>query len=721
MQSLPSFTTTSLTSPLLATPTNKSRQKSTTSATMPLANYYQLPKWTVDITNISAVSVLKPSSSSNKMKLAMLSSSQKQARCFCVRTFDGNCYIMKAQKQKDLERWLFVLTKMWKFAQAMKHQLMPQQPQHQQIIRQQQQIRVGTHTPPLQQTQYSSSFLTPHHRLQSQDSIPLSHMYQRPRHTSLTCPHLPLETGNAMNTTLPMVKPQVMSASSSSQASAPAPVTGHPPPKINKPSLAYEERYQHPTLSVEKMECIDAWRQSLDELMASDPQLGVTSPPPIESLPDDDMVSVISDMTSISHRKKPTSNNLRRRTSVTSSKASKRSSSRSSNNKLKAHHHPTPSLSLKKKRSNDVKNWIEPRKADPYTTTVTTSNPHVLPSPSPSPVKTIQTSSSPVKTIQTSPSPVQTMQISPSPAKTIQVSPSHIPPIDTYHVPYFQDCKTTTRSTSSASLDLKDDSPDDENQNKFNTTMLDRHAKYHSSTRAKQIQMVNGPSCPPPSQTLDKTTPSSSTDSSHRRKSYPPVQSQSPPVGRRSSGNDSTSMKQPQQHPPPSFLADSPLYSLAHVDQRKHQDEEEISLADLQRSLKRASLQQQQHQSMANVASPSSPVVPPLRHQSHAYAQHFQPYQHPYHSSSSVSVTAPAIPPMPYTMNNMPFLSSGGSHSGSDKDMTADFYRQQNRVWKKQMEQQQQQQQRPKSWMPSCEQKNVMQQRRSVHLDTVHW
>ncbi|ORZ08921.1 hypothetical protein BCR42DRAFT_124824 [Absidia repens] len=208
MQSLPSFTTTSLTSPLLATPTNKSRQKSTTSAAMPLANYYQLPKWTVDITNISAVSVLKPSSSSNKKKLTMLPS-QKQARCFCVRTFDGNCYIMKAQKQKDLERWLFVLTKMWKFAQAMKHQLTPQQPQHQQILRQQQQIRVGTHTPSFQQTQYSSSFLTPHHRLQSQDSIPLSHMYQRPRHTSLTCPHLPLETGNAMNTTLPMVKPQV--------------------------------------------------------------------------------------------------------------------------------------------------------------------------------------------------------------------------------------------------------------------------------------------------------------------------------------------------------------------------------------------------------------------------------------------------------------------------------------------------------------------------------
>lgn len=213
IHSLPSFTTTSLTSPLLATPKSKSRQHSTVSDSSPLAKYYQLPKWTVDISNISAVSVLKPSESngSKAMKLAMLSPSQKLARCFCIRTFDGNCYIMKAQKQKDLERWLFVLTKMWKFAQAMKHQLLSQQPQHQQIIRQQQQIRVGDHALPHHSRPHNhpSSFLTPQHRLLSQDSISVSRMYQRPHHTSLTCPHLPLETGNATDPLVPMVKPQV--------------------------------------------------------------------------------------------------------------------------------------------------------------------------------------------------------------------------------------------------------------------------------------------------------------------------------------------------------------------------------------------------------------------------------------------------------------------------------------------------------------------------------
>lgn len=226
--SLPSsFQATSLTSPLLATPKTKSRQQSTTSATTPLAKYYQLPKWTVDIANISAVSVLKPNNSStHKRKLAVVtsSSSQKQARCFCVRTFDGNCYIMKAHKQKDLERWLFVLTKMWKFAQTMKLQLLSQQPQNEQIIRQQQHQQQQQHSrqqqqqpfhgniqphhhPLLLQSPYHSSFVTTSStsRLQpqSQDSIPLSRMYQRPRHMSL-------EKGNIAEHSLPIVKSQVI-------------------------------------------------------------------------------------------------------------------------------------------------------------------------------------------------------------------------------------------------------------------------------------------------------------------------------------------------------------------------------------------------------------------------------------------------------------------------------------------------------------------------------
>lgn len=205
IHSLPSFTTTSLTSPLLATPMNKSRQHSTASDLSPLAKYYQLPKWTVDISNISAVSVLKPSKSSGSkaMKLAMLSPSHKLARCFCVRTFDGDCYIMKAQKQKDLERWLFVLTKMWKFAQAMKHQLLSQQPQHQQIIRQQQILGGGSNNT-IQQPFYLQ-FASQQQHVHSQDSVPLSQMYHhRPRHASLI-PPLSMETANVMDNSLPIV------------------------------------------------------------------------------------------------------------------------------------------------------------------------------------------------------------------------------------------------------------------------------------------------------------------------------------------------------------------------------------------------------------------------------------------------------------------------------------------------------------------------------------
>jgi hypothetical protein len=207
IHSLPSFTTTSLTSPLLATPKSKSRQHSTVSDSSPLAKYYQLPKWTVDISNISAVSVLKPSESngSKAMKLAMLSPSQKLARCFCIRTFDGNCYIMKAQKQKDLERWLFVLTKMWKFAQAMKHQLLSQQPQHQQIIRQQQTLGGSGSNNNIQHPFYLQLASQQQQHGQSQDSIPLSQMYHhRPRHASLI-PPLSMETVNVMDNSLPIV------------------------------------------------------------------------------------------------------------------------------------------------------------------------------------------------------------------------------------------------------------------------------------------------------------------------------------------------------------------------------------------------------------------------------------------------------------------------------------------------------------------------------------
>lgn len=91
----------SVTSPLLATPAKNSRVK----ADAHTAGYYQLPKWTVNVADIAAISVLK-----NTKKRPFLN---QKSHCFCIRTHDDRCYVLKAQKEKDLERWLFILTKMW--------------------------------------------------------------------------------------------------------------------------------------------------------------------------------------------------------------------------------------------------------------------------------------------------------------------------------------------------------------------------------------------------------------------------------------------------------------------------------------------------------------------------------------------------------------------------------------------------------------------------------
>jgi hypothetical protein len=330
-----------------------------------------------------------------------------------------------------------------------------------------------------------------------------------------------------------------------------------------KPPSIYEKQYHHPMLSVEKSECIDAWRQSLCELMSVDPHLQVSTPPPIESIPDDDQISVISDMTSISHRK-PT---LRRRVSIASS-TSKRSSR---SVKVKPRDASAPQK-LKKKRSNDVKNWIEPRKTDPLGAQ----------------------------------------------------APAVAAP---YPVGYFHDGKPA--ATTSLDNDEGDKVARDPTARIQEPTPI---AKYHGSTRAKQIHIID------PHDTLSANLFSSSSS----------LMAKSPP------------------------LAVDP----------KSQDEEEISLADLQRSLKRASLHHH-----TNISSPS--LLSTVR-----YDQQHHPF---------ATLTAPAIPPY-HTNNTM---------APSSKDV----YRHQTR--KKSTDQQREQ--RRNSWVSSCDQQKVLQHRRSIPLDTLQW
>lgn len=159
----------------------------------------------------------------------------------------------------------------------------------------------------------------------------------------------------------------------------------------------YEQRYQMPQLSEDKLNWIDAWRNSLAELVASDPEIKL-APPVIEPIKDDDMMSIGSEMTSITTRARLKAEaeidtkaingntvSLRRRTTGNS----RHSARKTSINRRKVVNNarlnmvgPAPEISpykkvekieitedddiiapkLQRKRSDDVKNWIEPER-----------------------------------------------------------------------------------------------------------------------------------------------------------------------------------------------------------------------------------------------------------------------------------------------------------------------------------------------------------------------
>ncbi|CEP17169.1 hypothetical protein [Parasitella parasitica] len=291
----------SFTSPLLATPKDKNKRLVESTNTAEL-KYYQLPEWTIDVANISAISVLK-----RAKKNAL---QQPNSKCFSIRTFDQKHFILKAQKQKDLERWLFVLTKMWKFTQAVKNQVQ-QQFQQQQF-----------YYPTLSNAAAAAAAAAAHQVAQVQAQT--QHVQQQQQSAVQA----------AVDDDTPLV---------------------HSIQQFAKP----------PTLSEEKIRVIEEWRKSLAELMASDPCIKVSSPPPIEPIPDDDTMSIFTDMTSVSNRPKSmkrrgnskrstTSRSLRR--NKTNSIAPVAASSSNQHQELPLEGRPGPTL--RKKRSDEVRNWM---------------------------------------------------------------------------------------------------------------------------------------------------------------------------------------------------------------------------------------------------------------------------------------------------------------------------------------------------------------------------
>ncbi|KAL0074461.1 hypothetical protein J3Q64DRAFT_1704515 [Phycomyces blakesleeanus] len=388
---------TSFTSPLLATPkkqphirlTSKSNQLKNQSQDPErvMASYYQLPKFTIDIANISAVSMLKrPSKTNNNSNknnsqgfYSAITIAPAPSKCFCVRTFDGQCFVMKAQKQKDLERWLFVLTKMWNFVQA-------------------------------------DILQTPH----SQPSCQINQ---------------------------------------------------------TEPSQ-YDQRYRMPILSFEKTHWIEEWRKSLAELIAYDPNIKV-SPPPIESIPDDDRMSVYSDMTSVSNRNqqttyaygKPSGLPSRRRTPTISSKRSNRSLQKLPTAvELEMPLQQRTRSSLRKKRSDDVKNWIEPAKRMERPTV---AHPNTTPT-DPSILRrnlSVQSASRSVRTSSMRKPMIQRLSTNFNPGR-VSSSP------EIYHIDFFQDTMTVDTD---AQLDVNNDE-----QDKRLPTV-----RYHPSVRGKAVHIVN--------------------------------------------------------------------------------------------------------------------------------------------------------------------------------------------------------------------------------------
>lgn len=409
---------TSHTSPLLATPKDKTlRLVSMTSASMPdlpalattpsnninepmLASYYQLPKWTVDIANISAISVLKGSK-----KRSPFSSNSSKSKCFCIRTYDGQCHVMKAQKYKDLERWLFVLTKMWRFVQTIRDQMQKQQQQQQQPLVVMQPPPTSSYPP-----HANAMFMHPPSSWEQQQQQQQQPTFAtaRPFDNTITARNLVPPPPPPP----PHIHDNTIAPTTSSPPPAPVGAPSFTQPhhqQQQQPSTQYDARYKAPMLSMEKVHWIDQWRESLAELAAYDQK--AVSPPPIEPIPDDDQISSISGLTSISHRGRPpaAAATAPRRSIVSPRRKASKRSIRSITASMKrvagggggggnasgSGGHPTdgggtiksnsiapanassaaimpqelpledrPSSSLKKKRSDEVKNWITSNKAE---------------------------------------------------------------------------------------------------------------------------------------------------------------------------------------------------------------------------------------------------------------------------------------------------------------------------------------------------------------------
>ncbi|KAH8550932.1 hypothetical protein BGW37DRAFT_539097 [Umbelopsis sp. PMI_123] len=579
--------TASVTSPLLATPANKSRTKPGAE----MARYYQLPKWTVNVADISAISLLK----NNKRRNPFMN----QNLSFCIRTYDGRCYVLKAQKEKDLERWLFILTKMWDFATALRSHFNPEP---------QQNIR-GSLATNLQQ---------------NDDNIPLAQTISPKKLAIVTSQQeqSPTQNGNP-STPLSTVRKLV----------PPLPRENYGGLVRNSPTDDYEQQYEMPHLSDDKVNWIDAWRNSLAELVASDPHVKL-APPVIEPIKDDDTMSISSEMTSITTRARlkaeettaetkptayPNTSHLRRRITAGSRHStrkptvSRRKASAAARLNIvgpapeinlvekEARVDPPPS-NLQRKRSTDVKNWIESDRRPAYNR------------------------------------PVRSASIrKPSFKRADYVRPVSTPEI--YSLNFFQNTSPSDETYS----------PKETNVTWPTSNADDNGLKYHSSVRGKAIQLVQ------PSEKSKATIVKEDADSDHVRSS-----SRSPTKRSSSPSPQSTSNRIQHHHSSSSLRSDqiastSPLTNLMlnNAQAKKHSDMSSLDISSTD--------QRRRYSSVANAEdkAPSFSETQQMMWQKHYQIQQQQqqhhrqagaiaayPYPMTYGYGNMPSLVSPAIPPV---------------------------------------------------------------------------
>ncbi|KFH66796.1 hypothetical protein MVEG_07321 [Podila verticillata NRRL 6337] len=102
-------------------------------------------KWFINITSVTDIRLL-PSSKSFRCF-----PSADGSRALSIRTNDGRHLVLRANKDTELERWYFVLFKIWEFQQQLNKAEEPQQPQPQEPHQQQTQLQQQTPLQPQQQ------------------------------------------------------------------------------------------------------------------------------------------------------------------------------------------------------------------------------------------------------------------------------------------------------------------------------------------------------------------------------------------------------------------------------------------------------------------------------------------------------------------------------------------------------------------------------------------